>query len=145
MRDVVVLAAEAGARPCLECCWGRRYLCLLCRGTFFVLPPGVLPRFLYSLAAIVSAWIAVARKPVGDGLSDADAYRRQGAFRRLRWLDEETWRWRSLGRWLRHADRWWPSRVENSIEGLLVGFGLGAGTEPGEVIRRSIAAAGCAV
>lgn len=44
---------------------------------------GVLPRFLYSVAAIVLALLFVADPPLGDGLSDAAAYARQGLFARL--------------------------------------------------------------
>ena len=75
-REVVVPAVidEEDEVELLEC-WVRRYRCTLCRAVVTVLPKGVLPRYLYSAAAMVMAFLLVADRPVGEGLSDADRQR----------------------------------------------------------------------
>ena len=88
-------------------CWQRRYRCTDCGAVSVVLPRGVLPRFLHSVAAIVLAVLLVAQPPLGDGLADAQAYARQGLFARLSTYAEEPYRWRSLDRWAAHAPHWW--------------------------------------
>ncbi len=88
-------------------CWQRRYRCTACGAVCVVLPRGVLPRFLYTVAAIVLAILLVADPPLGDGLSDAAAYARQGLFAKLSTYAEEPYRWRSLDRWAARAAQWW--------------------------------------
>lgn len=85
------------------------------------MPRGVLPRFLYSVAAIVFALFLVVTPPVGDGHSHAEAYAQQGMFAQLAAYAEEPYRWRSLGRWSAHAAQWW-SGWTGQIDALLVLF-----------------------
>jgi hypothetical protein len=79
-----------------------------------------MPRYLYSAAAMVVAFFMVARHPVGEGLSHRKAYARQGMYRRLKWDDDPTYRWRSLGRWARKAGQWWPAWSGGGMGSLLV-------------------------
>jgi hypothetical protein len=128
-RSVVVapVLGDGGEVELLEC-WVRRYECQLCGAVVTVLPKGVLPRYLYSAAAIVSAFLLVARDPVGEGLSDADAYDLQGMYRRRCWRTLDPYRWRSLDRWFGMAARWWPGRAITGLEGLVLGFVVDAGS-----------------
>jgi hypothetical protein len=108
-REVAVTPAlRQQVREILEC-WERRYRCVLCHKIQVVLPEGVLPRFLYSIPAILVAWFLVTDGPIGGGCSQAEAYDRQGLFRDVRPLAElePTYRWVSLGRWARQAESWW--------------------------------------
>lgn len=102
------LGAVPASRQLVEC-WQRRYRCTACSAISVVLPRGVLPRFLYGLAAIVMAFFLTADSPLGDGLSHAEAYARQGLFARLSTYAEEPYRWRSFDRWAAHARSWWSS------------------------------------
>ncbi|MBM4319263.1 MAG: hypothetical protein FJ125_04705 [Deltaproteobacteria bacterium] len=90
-------------------CWERRYRCVACGAVTVVLPAGVLPRYLYSIPAIILAFFLVARRPVGKEMSQAEAYDRQGMLRleQPRSFLEPGYRWRSLGRWARLAETWW--------------------------------------
>lgn len=108
-------------------CWVRRYECQCCGAVITVLPKGVLPRYLYGAAAIVSAFLLVAHQPVGEGLSDAEAYDRQGMYPRRCWRKLDPYRWRSLDRWLCVAERWWPGRAFKTLDGLVSGFVVDAG------------------
>ena len=93
-----------------------------------VLPKGVMPRYLYSVAAIVMALLCTEPTPVGDGMSHAEAYDRQG-------MDAADWspcagrsyRWRSLGRWAAMSRTWWAGLSE-AVQGLLVAFHRRAGS-----------------
>ena len=99
-----------------------------------VMPPGVMPRYLYSVAAIVLAWFLVAARPIGDHQSDARAYQFQGIYGGLLRYEEETediaplkykdqpYRWRSLKRWLRAARTWWPDWTGSDLSTLLAMF-----------------------
>lgn len=109
-------------------CWGRRYQCQRCDAVITVLPLGVMPRFLYSVAAIVMALLLVAPAPVGEGLSEAEAYDRQGRDA-PRWsrFAGRAYRWRSLGRWAARSRTWW-SGLSESVEGLLATFHRRAGS-----------------
>ena len=109
-------------------CWVRRYECQCCGAVITVLPKGVLPRCLYSAAAIVTAFLLVAAEPVGEGLSEADAYDLQGMYRRRCWRTLDPYRWRSLDRWFGMAGRWWPGRAITGLEELLLGFVVDAGS-----------------
>jgi len=103
-----------------------------------VLPKGVLPRYLYSVPAIVVALLLVAATPVGEGLTDALAYRRQGmnsVHRHHRWED---WRWRSLGRWRSRLGSWWPG-LPHDVGGWLTGLLVRSRGERGD--RRALLAA----
>lgn len=108
-------------------CWQRRYRCTACRSITVVLPCGVLPRFLYSVAAIVVAFCLVAAPPVGEGLSHAATYARQGMFAALATYAEVPYRWRSIGRWAAHASGWW-SGWTGTISSLLLLFTERAGS-----------------
>ncbi len=120
---VLLLVAAAGGDPAqvLEC-WERRYRCTHCGAILVVLPEGVMPRYLYSAAAIVAAFFLVARKPVGEGLSQAEAYDRQGMLRGAtsRAFGDPGYQWRSLDRWAARARHWWTGISGTGISGLLV-------------------------
>lgn len=110
-RMVVVAPAlgdDAAPAEVIEC-WQRRYRCTACEAILVVLPTGVMARYLYSAAAIVMAFFLVAERPVGQGLSQAEAYDRQGMLRDVttRAFRDPSYRWRSLGRWTFCARQWW--------------------------------------
>ncbi len=44
-----------------------------CRAVLTVLPVGGLPRYLYSVPAILGAFLLVAPAPLGEGQTDAEA------------------------------------------------------------------------
>lgn len=95
-----------------------------------VLPMGVMPRYLYSAFAIVIAFTLVAAPPVGRGLTDALAYKRQGMNRLRRWHRGVDWRWRSIDRWTAQIEAWWPG-LPDTLDGLLIGLRERAGsTDP---------------
>ncbi len=120
-RVVVLPAVDKGLAEVGEC-WVRRYRCTECRAVRSVLPRGVLPRYLYSAWAIVSAFFLVAERPVGDGLRDVEAYERQGMYRRVRRGSTCPFRWRSIGRWAGLIPQWWPERAALHPQELLLGF-----------------------
>lgn len=114
-------------------------------------PPGLVPRHLYSLAAIVTAWLLALAAPLGDGLDQAKVYDRQGVDRRPSTAVEEpdhagVRRWRSLGRWADRIGGWWPARPvggetwRDRAGALLLGFVAGEGGRP-ELRRRAVLAA----
>lgn len=124
----------------------RRFRCQACGATCSVLPPGVLPRHLYALSAIVAAWFLAAAAPVGDGLDDEAVYARQGVERRRGKADRGrggVQRWRSLARWTKSIPDWWPTRPvlgptwRARASSLLVGFLPGEGGREG-AIRRAL-------
>ena len=121
-RAVVVLPAVDQEVAGVGECWVRRYRCTECRAVPSVLPRGVMPRYLYSALAIVSAFFLVAQRPVGNGLKDIDAYDRQGMYRRAGRGSTGAFRWRSIGRWVGLIAQWWPERAALHLEGLLVSF-----------------------
>lgn len=128
-REVVVSPALQDRARLVEC-WSRRYRCTACGAVPTVLPVGVLPRYLYSAFAIVIAFTLVATEPVGRGMSDARAYRRQGMNAVRRWRRGVDWRWRSIDRWRAQIQTWWPG-LPDSLDGLLVGLRSRAGsTDP---------------
>ena len=55
-RQVVVPIFQDGLRFVRIACWSRRFLCTRCGKSIVVLPPGVVPGCLYSVAAMVVAW-----------------------------------------------------------------------------------------
>jgi hypothetical protein len=97
---------------------------MACRAVLVVLPAGVMPRYLYSAAAIVVAFFLVARPPIGEGMSQAQAYDRQGMFAGLtpKVETDPSYRWRSLGRWARRAREWWSGWVGPRRSSLLALF-----------------------
>ena len=107
---VLLLVAAVGGDPAqvLEC-WERRYRCTACGAILVVLPKGVMPRYLYSAAAIVAAFFLVAKQPVGQGLSQAEAYDRQGMLRGAtsRAFSDPGYYWPSLKRWAARARCRW--------------------------------------
>lgn len=121
-REVVVVAVLDGERDRVRECWQRRYRCKLCGCVAVVLPAGVMPRYLYSVAAIVASFFLVAAPPVGEGLDDADAYERQGMLARPASPAKQPIRWRSLDRWVRRGRDWWPGWTSGDMPSLLVGF-----------------------
>ena len=139
MRTVVVLPATEDGYAEVGECWVRRFRCTKCKAVPSVLPRGVLPRYLYSALAIVSSFFMVAKHPVGDGLNQGEAYKRQGMYRRVRRLSVGSFRWRSIGRWVGLIPRWWPDQASFTLESLLVSFVERAG----DVGRQE--ALGCAI
>ena len=137
-RIVVVAPALDGDEVELLECWVRRYRCQRCGAVITVLPRGVLPRYLYSAAAIVMAFIMVADSPMGDGLSDTEAYDQQGMNPLRCWKKLDNYRWRSIDRWLFKAQQWWPGRVFTTMTELVLGFIVDAG---GDGRREVLAAA----
>jgi hypothetical protein len=147
-REVVV----PGERPTLADAWVRRFLCVRCETTCSVSPPGVLPRHVYALTAVLSAWFHAVARPVGDGLDDEAVYARQGVERRRRSPEPGRAgkrRWRSLGRWTASIPIWWPTRPvvgatwRQRAAALLVGFLPGDGGRDGAIRRAlSVHAAG---
>ena len=142
--DVVV----PGDTPMLARVWVRRFLCRRCGQTCSVSPLGCLPRHIYTLAAIVTAWFLAAERPVGDGLDDEEIYDRVGVDRRAAGQEpghSGRRRWRSLRRWLRLAPRWWPTRPiagatwREQAAALVVGFIPGEGGREGAT-RRAVSA-----
>lgn len=112
-RLVLVLPLLPFAHRLVEC-WSRRYACQSCGRACTVLPTGLLSRLLYSLWSIVAAWLLVTPGPVGAGLSERDAYRRQGLYHHADWTAATRYRWRSLERWRRLL----PRRVSGLEEGV---------------------------
>ena len=144
MHDVVV----PGDRPTLAPMWVRRFLCRRCDRTCSVSPPGCLPRHLYTLAAILTAWFLAADRPVGDGLDDETVYALLGVDPRADGPEpfrSGGRRWRSLSRWLRSAATWWPTRPltgstwRQQVASLRVGFIPGEGGREGAT-RRAVSA-----
>lgn len=126
----VVVAPARGQQPAVVTeCWTRRFRCTNCCAVLVVLPRGVMPRYLYSVPAIVLALWLTAESPVGGGLSDADAYARQGMYRTTGWTGAWPYRWRSLDRWAAVAvQTWWPSASATAVSALLVTFAERSGT-----------------
>ena len=120
-REVVVLAAVEDRAQIVEC-QVRRYRCTACGAVMVVLPRGVMPRYLYSTAAIVMGLFLVADEPVGQGCTETEAYAQQGMYAKTRWTEASPYRWRSLGRWAAMAQHWWPSLATGGVSGLLVAF-----------------------
>jgi hypothetical protein len=109
----------------------------------------VLRRYLYSLAAILTAWLLAIRPALGDGLDQEAVYDRQGVDRRPGQPPREKRRsgcrrWRSLMRWAGRIEDWWPTRAvlgttwSARAEGLLLGFVAGGAGRDG-LRRRAIA------
>lgn len=143
-RLVVVLAALGGHRRELVECWVRRYRCVKCRAVANVLPRGVLPRYLYSVGAIVVAMLLVTSPPVGKGLSDAGAHERQGMLGFRTWGATSPYRWTSLRRWGEVARKWWPGLALSGVSGLLTGLMTRAGSDDAEaIIKEAINAHVC--
>ena len=84
IRMVVVAPALGDDAPTevLEC-WQRRYRCTACKAILVVLPAGVMPRYLYSAAAIVKELVLRAQK----------RYRPPGAKRTRRFHFKTLQRW----------------------------------------------------
>jgi hypothetical protein len=104
-----------------------------------VLPPGVLPHHLYSLMAIVRAWVLVVAEPIGQGVDHATAYRCQGRLPSTSWTKPWPYRWRSLDRWAGRLGGWWPGRVATDVQALLVGFLQEAGDDLHAILGRAAA------
>ena len=88
----VIVPPTMGERPNLTECWCRRYRCTACTAVISVLPIGVLPRYLYSVFAIVMAFLQVVEEPIGRGATDAIAYKRQGMNPTRSWRPRVDWR-----------------------------------------------------
>lgn len=110
-RKVVLPARTEGSRARLVWLIVRRFRCIGCRKSCTVLPPGVFQRYLYSLFSILLAWLGALSRPLGEGRSEPEVYALQGVDGLE--ADENPFgfsRWRSLSRWSRQVEAWWPSR-----------------------------------
>jgi len=148
------LVAVAGdGEGALVLAWQRRFLCTRCGATVLVVPIGLLPGFVYTLGAILAAWLAAAPAPMGEGLCDEEVYAGHGVDRLAKDLHRATPRWASLERWSRLASSWWPSRPTPAggwrvqVAALLIGFVAGKGGRDGAIARAvaAQAAAGATV
>ena len=129
--------------PSLVDCPVRRFLCLICRTTHSVYPPGVLPRCTYTLFAMLVAWHLATSKLRGRQRSDPEVYRLQGVERRDIEQDEDhrcgRRRWRQMARWVARASDFWPSVAvagsswRERAASCLAAFGCGAGLADGLV------------
>lgn len=137
-RSVVVPPATADQTAVVGECWSRRYRCTACGAITLVLPDGVMPRFLYSAAAIVLAWLLTAPRPDGHSLDDATAYDRQGLLKRLRWHRRDDFRWRSLDRWSRQIGAWWPHRAARTAAALVTELVAEVGGDERAVLGRAL-------
>lgn len=146
----MVLANDLDDHASLGLIWSRRFLCRGCDTCCAVGPPDVLPRHLYSLDAILTAWLLALVGPLGDGLDQLAVYARQGVDRGGSTPDAEgrrsgVRRWRSLARWAARIPTWWPSRpvvgrTWRDIAGqLLIGFVAGGSGRDG-LRARAVAA-----
>jgi hypothetical protein len=133
---VVVIPGKHWHRAQLVTVEVRRFRCKRCGSVVVVRPPGTLPRHLYSLFSIVSAWWQSLAPPGGEGLDDEAVNARQGV---------DCWpvgpeehrtgrrRWRSLARWAAEIGAWWPGRAvagstwRARVASLLAGFAAEAG------------------
>lgn len=103
-----------------------------------------MPRYLYSVPAIVVAFFLVVAAPLGDGLTHAEAYARQGMYAVTAWQDGGPYRWRSIDRWFGAARHWWSSQCARDLPGLITGFvqrGITTGTAAGSGLGSAIEAA----
>ena len=106
-RPVVVPRLEAGQVVLLrETCWARRFLCNACGKSTLVLPKGVVPGCLFSLPALVWAWMLLhpllgASQAHGeDCAAEATDRAEQPPAKR---------RWRLPYRWSKRIAGFWPS------------------------------------
>lgn len=120
-------------------CWARRYRCTVCHHVPTVLPAGVLPCHLYTVMAIVRAFILVVAEPLGQGVNHELAYAVQGRRPTTCWTKPWPYRWRSLERWAAHVDGWWPGRAATDLHALLAGFGIEAGDDLHAILGRATA------
>ena len=114
----------------------RRFRCKRCGATVTVYPRGVIPRHIYSLFAIVTAWWLGIGPPVGAGMDDVEVYARQGVDRPVTGPERHRTgkrRWSSLARWTARISTWWPGRAvvgatwRARVSSLLAGFAAEAG------------------
>jgi hypothetical protein len=121
--------------------WQRRYECQQCGAVVGICAEGVLQGFVYTLMAILSAWLACVRPPMGDGLDDKAVYAVHGVDRLSADRHGRKPRWFSLERWADIATTWWPTRAvpegpwRERIEALLAGFLAGGGGRDGTIAR----------
>lgn len=133
---------DGGGGEVVEC-WQRRYRCTVCGRITVVMPAGVMPRYLYSVGAILMAHFLVSCLPgLGLRLSAGAAYARQGMLRHGHFDRVAPYEWRSLGRWARLAiERWWPHA---SLDGLLIELWVrGGGSHAGALSQAVASQAQC--
>lgn len=131
------------SRPSLVECWCRRYRCTNCGAVPTILPHGVMPRYLYSAYAIVTAFALVTSEPVGRGLTHALAYKRQGMNPVRRRQQGVDWRWCSIDRWKARIGTWWPD-LPDTLDGLLIGLrGRAGSTDPSALLAAASASHVC--
>ena len=133
-RGVVVLPFTGDGVELTEC-WQRRYLCTACGAVLVVLPYGVLPRYLYCVAAVAMGFFLVAKPPLGDGMTHEEARARQGMYKAKVWTAAEPYRWRSLDRWERAAASWWSDLWTGDLASLLAAFVERGGGEREAAVR----------
>lgn len=125
-RDVIVVVNDGELRFERITCWSRRFLCNACGRCCAVLPEGVLPGNLYSLAAVIVAWFA-ASSWMGSASSRASAVcAPQGADRSL--PDAMMSRWRTPYRWARRLEALLPTHLPGPAGGARTSNACSAGS-----------------
>lgn len=120
-------------------CWTRRYRCTGCKRSCTVLPKGVLPGCVYSIAAIALCWWT-RFAPSGALDSEVPVCAPAGADRPI--AASPPARWRSPYRWFARIDKLWPAVVSGGgswrtwLKGLMLSFAIGARSFGPEAIVR---------
>lgn len=97
-RQVVVPIFQGGLRFVRITCWSRRFLCSRCGKSIVVLPPGVIPGCLYSVAAMVVAWWTSCPLVGAEARAHEAVCAAEGVDRRRDGVGEDR-RWRTPYRW----------------------------------------------
>jgi len=124
----------------------RRFRCPVCHANVRVAHPGVGRRSRYATAAICALLHLIGAEPFGEGLSEAEAFRR--ARGRVIGLSERGRsgrpRWSALRRWIRDLEKRWPALLlphvgrVGRLHAALVSFGLGRPVQ--EVVHTAVVA-----
>lgn len=104
-RDVVVPAYDGGLTFKRISCWSRRFLCNACGRGSTILPEGVIPGCLYSLAAIAVAWFAASTAMGTSASRSSPVCAPEGADRGA----ASTPRWRTPYRWSKRIETLLPT------------------------------------
>lgn len=104
-RDVVIPVYDGGLTFKRISCWSRRFLCNACGRGSTILPEGVIPGCLYSLAAIAVAWFAASTAMGTSESRRAPVCAPEGADRG----EAAAQRWRTPYRWAKRVGTLLPS------------------------------------
>ena len=131
-RRVLLPPSEAGDSPRLVMAWVRRYRCRHCGAAPSVMPPGVLPYHLYSLASMLTAWVLAHLQLGGDARAVCAS---EGADRTS--SNPTRSRWRSPSRWAKQIPSWWPGIYSTDPSGLLLDLFTTSGSETLEALAQA--------